>query len=156
VEFPDNFTLWDTLQPNEGYGFACFPFNWKTVPEFHQDAGVSWMVYQDEDNYGDDALSSFVQYQNAPADSPLTIYGNSYPGLDQFYADAEAGTLPLVSWIVGPAELSEHVPYTPQDGGWLQQQVINAVVNGAAYNNTVLLISYDGKQCYPFHKNFHS
>ena len=65
------------------------------------------MVYQDVDNYGDDSLSSFVQYQNAPVDSPLTIYGNLYPGLDQFYADAEAGILPLVSWIVGPAELSE-------------------------------------------------
>jgi phospholipase C len=75
------------------------------------------MVYQDVDNYDDDALSSFVQYQNAPADSPLTIYGNSYPGLDQFYTDAESGILPLVSWIVGPAELSEQVPYTAQDGG---------------------------------------
>ena len=69
-----------------------------------RDAGVTWMVYQDEDNFGDDALSSFTQYMNAGPDDPLTLYGNSYPGLDKFYADAAAGTLPQVSWIVGPAE----------------------------------------------------
>jgi phospholipase C len=127
-------------------GFACFPFSWKTVPEFHQDANVTWMVYQDVDNFGDDALQSFTQYMNAGPDDPLTLYGSSYPGLNKFYADAEAGTLPQVSWIVGPAELSEHVPYSPHDGAWLQKQVVDAVVNGAAYNETVLIISYDGKR----------
>jgi phospholipase C len=106
---------------------------------------VTWQVYQDEDNYGDDLLiDSFSQYQNAPADSPLTIYGASYPGLQKFYDDAAAGTLPRVSWIVGPAELSEHATYGPQDGAWLQRQIVEAVVNGAAYNETVLMISYDG------------
>lgn len=131
---------------SEQAGFACFPFSWKTVPEFYQDAGVTWMVYQDEDNFGDDALQSFTQYMNAGPDDPLTIYGSSYPGLDKFYADAEAGTLPQVSWIVGPAELSEHPPYLPADGAWLQRNIVEAVVNGAAYNNTVLMISYDGKK----------
>jgi phospholipase C len=114
------------------------------------------MVYQDVDNYGDDALSSFTQYMNAGPDDPLTVYGNSYPGLDKFYADAAAGTLPQVSWIVGPAELSEHVPYSPHDGAWLQKNIVDAVVKGAAYNNTVLMISYDetggwGDHVTPFH-----
>jgi len=105
---------------------------------------VTWQVYQDVDNFGDDALSSFTQYQNAGPDDPLTKYGNSYPGLDKFYSDAEAGTLPQVSWIVGPAELSEHVPYLPRDGAWLQKKIVDSVVHGAAYNSTVLMISYDG------------
>ncbi|TAQ91417.1 hypothetical protein B7494_g138 [Chlorociboria aeruginascens] len=140
----------------EAAGFACFPFSWKTVPEYHQDANVTWMVYQDEDNYGDDALSSFVQYQNAPQDSPLTQFGNSYPGLQQFYDDAMSGNLPQVSWIVGPAELSEHVPYLPRDGAWLQKNIVDAVVHGAAYNETVLIISYDesggwGDHVTPYH-----
>ncbi len=81
---------------------------------------------------------------DAPADSNLTIKGNSYPGLDTFYAQAQNGTLPLVSWIVGPAELSEHNPYTPHDGAWLQRQIVEAVVTGEAYNDTALIISYDG------------
>jgi phospholipase C len=45
--------------------------------------------------------------------------------------------------MVGPAELSEHATYGPQDGAWLQRQIVEAVVNGAGYNETVLMISYD-------------
>ncbi|CZR53328.1 related to phospholipase C [Phialocephala subalpina] len=128
----------------ESPGLNCEPLYWKTVPEFHEDAGVLWMVYQDEDNFGDDLLiDSFYQYQNPPADSPLTMYGASHPGLDKFYSDAAVGTLPQVSWIVGPAELSEHATYGPQDGAWLQKKILEAVVNGAAYNETLLMISYD-------------
>ena len=126
------------------------------MPEYFQDANVTWQVYQDQDNFGDDALTSFVQYQNAPPDSPLTIHGNSFPGLDKFYSDAAAGTLPEVSWIIGPAELSEHPPFTPRDGAWLQKQIVDAVVNGSSYNNTVVIISYDetggwGDHVTPFH-----
>jgi phospholipase C len=64
--------------------------------------------------------------------------------LDTFYADAMAGTLPQISYIIGPAELSEHPPYQPKDGAWLQQQVVNAVTMGKSYKDTVLIISYDG------------
>lgn len=123
----------------------CYPFTWKTFPEYLQDAGVSWQVYQDPDNFEDNPLAYFQQYQNASNSSALTTKGNSYIGLDKFYADAEAGTLPQVSYIIGPAELAEHYPYLPSDGAWLQKQVVDAVVNGAAYNETVLMISYDGK-----------
>lgn len=70
----------------------------------------------------------------------------AYVGLDKFYADAAAGTLPRVSYIIGPAELSEHPPYQPRDGAWLQRKVVEAVVNGKNYKNTALIISYDGKQ----------
>jgi hypothetical protein len=66
-------------------------------------------------------------------------------GLDQFYSDAAAGTLPQVSYIIGPMELSEHPPYMPKDGAWLQRQVAEAVINSPKYNSTVLMISYDGK-----------
>jgi len=67
----------------------------------------------------------------------------SYKGLEQFYLDAAAGTLPRVSFIVGPAELSEHPPYQPCDGAWLQQRVVDAVTSSPKYNSTALIISYD-------------
>jgi phospholipase C len=107
---------------------------------------VTWQVYQDPDNFEDNMLAYFQQYQNASNSSALTTKGNSYIGLESFYADAKAGTLPQVSYIIGPAELAEHYPYLPSDGAWLQKQVVDAVVNGAAYNETVLMISYDGKR----------
>lgn len=127
-----------------GPGLGCYPFSWKTFPEYLEEAGVSWQVYQDRDNYGDDVLADFTQYMNAGPDSNLTIKGNSYPGLQKFYDDAMNGDLPLVSWIIGPAALSEHNPYMPKDGAWLQQQVINAVTRGESANDTVLFIMYDG------------
>ena len=69
----------------------------------------------------------------------------SHIGLDSFYKAAADGSLPQVSFIVGPTELSEHPPYSPHDGGWLQEQVINAVINGKGYNSSLLMVSYDGR-----------
>lgn len=66
-------------------------------------------------------------------------------GLDAFYKDAAAGTLPEVSFIVGPTELSEHPPYQPKDGAWLQKKVVNAVINSPKYSSTLLMISFDGE-----------
>lgn len=75
----------------------------------------------------------------------MTIHGNSYLGLEEFYEDAANGTLPQISYIVGPAELSEHYPYLPSDGAWLQKKVVDAVTSSPLYGETVLIISYDGK-----------
>lgn len=90
-------------------------------------------------------LAYFVQYQNAPNGSALREKGNSYGGLNAFYERAKNGTLPQVSYIIGPAELSEHPPHLPSGGAWLQKQVVEAVTSGAAYKNTALFINYDGK-----------
>lgn len=65
-------------------------------------------------------------------------------GLQAFYDAAANGTLPEVSFIVGPQELSEHPPYMPKDGAWLQKQVVDAVVKSPKYSSTLLMISYDG------------
>jgi phospholipase C len=116
------------------------------LPEYWQDAGVSWQVYQDVDNFEDNMLAYFDQYQKATNSSPLTIHGNTYAGLAKFYSDAAAGILPQISYIIGPAELSEHYPYLPSDGAWLQKQVVDAVTSSPLYNETVLMISYDGRK----------
>lgn len=51
--------------------------------------------------------------------------------------------LPSVSYLVGPMELCEHPAWMPKDGSWLQEQVVNAVVNSSKYNNSALFIMYD-------------
>jgi phospholipase C len=101
-------------------------------------------VYQDNDNFDDNPLAWFDQFQTASSTSALGSRGMSFLGLDKFYSDCAAGTLPQVSYIVGPMELSEHPPYLPRDGAWLQKQVVDAVMNSPAYNSTVLMISFDG------------
>jgi len=129
----------------EGTNLNCYPLKWKTAPEIYLSEGVSWQVYQDKDNFDDNPLAWFQQYQTASSDSPLASQGTAFLGLSSFYSAAAAGTLPEVSYIVGSAELSEHPPYQPKDGAWLQKQIVDAVINSPKYNKTVLIISYDGK-----------
>lgn len=137
-------------------GINCYPLLWKTTPEFYEAAGVSWQVYQDTDNFDDNPLAWFKQYQVASNSSALSERGMVFNGLSTFYESAAAGTLPQVSYIIGPTELSEHPPYAPHDGAWLQKQVVDAVTSSPAYNKTVLIISYDetggfGDHVTPYH-----
>ena len=140
----------------ESGGFNCYPLYWKTAAEYYQNAGVSWSVFQDSDNFDDNPLVWFASFQDAAPGSQLHNRGTVGSSLDDFYAMAANGSLPAVSYIVGPTELSEHPPYSPRDGAWLQQKVVNAVTQGSAYANTVLMISYDetggwGDHVIPYH-----
>lgn len=101
-------------------------------------------MYQDDNNFDDNPLAWFEQYQNASASSALAKKGIAYLGLEAFYEAAANGTLPEISFIVGPAELSEHPPYMPKDGAWLQKKVVDSVINSPKYSSTLLLVSYDG------------
>ncbi|KAJ5581601.1 Phosphoesterase [Penicillium sp. DV-2018c] len=137
-------------------GINCYPLKWKTVYDFYEDAGVSWQLYQDTNNFDDNPLAWFEQFQNASKDSPRAEKGMSFVGLDRFYQAAADGTLPEVSFIVGPAELSEHPPYMPKDGAWLQKKIVDAVTKSPKYNSTLLMISFDetggfGDHVTPFH-----
>lgn len=140
----------------EGDKLNCYPLKWTTAAELYEAAGVEWQVYQDVDNFDDNPFAWFDQFQVAQNGTALSDRAMAYVGLEKFYADAAAGTLPAVSYIIGPAELSEHPPYSPRDGAWLQQQVVNAVTRSPRYNETALIISYDesgglGDHVTPYH-----
>ncbi|KAJ5161901.1 phosphoesterase family-domain-containing protein [Penicillium capsulatum] len=140
----------------EGPNLNCFPMKWKTIYEFYEEAGVSWHVFQDTNNFDDNSLAYFHQFRTAHPSSPLAKKGMSFIGLHSFYEAAAEGTLPEVSFIVGPQELSEHPPWMPKDGAWLQKKVVDAVINSPKYNTTLLMISYDetggfGDHVTPFH-----
>ncbi|KAK5112598.1 hypothetical protein LTR62_003912 [Meristemomyces frigidus] len=127
----------------ESPGLNCYPLKWETTPEKYEQAGVSWQVYQDTDNFDDNPLAWFAQYQNAANGSAMQKKGMAYVGLEQFYGDAATGNLPQVSFVIGPAELSEHPGYMPQDGAWLQQKIVGVVTQSPTYNTTALITSYD-------------
>ncbi|KAJ5578571.1 phosphoesterase family-domain-containing protein [Penicillium hispanicum] len=140
----------------EGYHLSCYPLNWKTIFEIYEEAGVSWQLYQDTNNFDDNPLAWFQQYQNAHKNFALAQKGLSFVGLEAFYEAAANGTLPEVSFIVGPTELSEHPPWQPKDGAWLQKKVVDAVTSSPKYSSTLLMISFDetggfGDHVTPFH-----
>ncbi|GJJ08151.1 hypothetical protein Clacol_002359 [Clathrus columnatus] len=127
----------------EAPNLDCYPYSWKTTAEFYEEAGVSWQLYQGTDNFGDNPFAWFEQFQNAPANSTLAERAFAVLGLQAFYDAAANGTLPQISYIIGPGGLSEHPPWSPSDGAWLHQQVVNAVINSPKYSSTVLMVSYD-------------
>ena len=132
------------LKGKNGDLFSCRPLRWKTVPEYLSDAKIDWQLFQDFDNFGDNTLVEWRQYQLAAKNkTDLARRGVSFQGLNSFYEAAKNGTLPEVSYIVGPQYLSEHAPYTPNDGAWLQRKIAEAVMNGKNWNSTALMVSYD-------------
>lgn len=67
------------------------------------------------DNFDDNSLAWFSYWQNLPAGTEKNK-GLGFLGLQDFYDNAGNGTLPQVSIIVGPTELSEHPSNTPMAG----------------------------------------
>ncbi len=64
--------------------------------------------------------------------------------LAQFVADATAGTLPQVSWIVAPDEYSEHPAASPSYGAHYVRTVLEALMgNQELWNSTALFVTYD-------------
>jgi phospholipase C len=116
--------------------------SWTTMPEQLQARGISWKVYSDPDgNYGDNVLPYFRQYQTNPTLAANAL-APSFPGT--FEADAAAGTLPQVSWVLAPLISSEHPPAPEIFGEVVAAQVLNALVsNPAVWSKTALFITYD-------------
>ncbi|KAL4399477.1 ester hydrolase [Malassezia pachydermatis] len=139
----NNVNPWCLIADNGDF-FSCRPLRWKTVPEYLQDANITFQFYQDFDNFGDDTLVEWEQYQKAAKNKDeLAKHSVSYPGIAKFVKDAMDGNLPEVSYIVAPMQLSEHPPYTPKDGAWIQAKVADAVMKGKNWASTALFFSYD-------------
>ncbi|ACC76084.1 phospholipase C, phosphocholine-specific [Paraburkholderia phymatum] len=138
----------DNAEPTPG-------FAWPTVAETLEAAGVSWRVYQQADNFDDNALALFRNFRSASLSSAL--YRRGMARVDDvaraFAADVAAGTLPQVSWIIAPAALSEHASYHPQAGEDLTARLLAGLVaNPDVWSKTVFLLNYDEQGGYFDHE----
>jgi phospholipase C len=125
------------------------PFTWSTYPERLQAAGISWQLYQEEDNYGDNALEWFQVYLDAPQSSPLWQRGMQMRPAGWFEADARAGRLPQVSWLVAPSAQSEHPDYMPAAGAEYIAQKLDAIAsNEDLWRTTLFILTYDENDGY--------
>ncbi|MBY8885977.1 phospholipase [Streptomyces sp. PTM05] len=120
------------------------PFRWTTYPERLAKAGVSWHVYQEEDDYGCNPLEFFQSYQDAKPGDPLYEHGLTIGPTDQFARDALAGRLPTVSWIIPTAAQCEHPDYLPASGADFVARQLDAVAaNRDLWRKTVFILNYD-------------
>ncbi len=120
----------ETADPaNDDAAFQSY--GWTTYAERLQAAGIDWRVYQEFDNYGDNALAYFGAFRGRDAHPALLARGRGWPAgsnaqnaktsrgehlVAAFAADVQADRLPQVSWIVAPYILCEHPSATPGYG----------------------------------------
>ncbi|MGW2377584.1 phosphocholine-specific phospholipase C [Kitasatospora sp. NPDC001683] len=158
---PNRTYLWSgTIDPAATAGGPAYDggsesgLHWQTYAETLQNAGVSWKVYQNaHDNFGDNGLAYFNQFTSAPSSSPLAQRGmGSVPSTGStpddiaaaIRADALAGTLPQVSWVVASQLFSEHPDGPPENGAHFVNLVLQALAaDPEVFDSTVLFLNYD-------------
>src|SRR5581483_5415366 len=120
----------ETLVSNRAQQFG--KFNWRTMPENLQEAGVSWKVYQDATDLT--LLNPLLYFKNFVDDSTYlgknANGGISYP--TDFVADVAADQLPDVSWIFPPLVACDHPSAPPILGEQLVAEVLHTVVSNRA------------------------
>ncbi|GHF34886.1 hypothetical protein GCM10010359_41720 [Streptomyces morookaense] len=149
--WPNRLYHWTgTIDPGGRYGGPVIsnsipsPFRWTTYPERLTKAGVSWHVYQEEDDYGCNPLEFFQAFQDARPGDPLYEHGLTIGPAGAFERDARAGRLPTVSWIIPPSPLCEHPDYLPAVGADFLAGLLDAVAaNPDVWRKTVFIINYD-------------
>ncbi|AKU15219.1 phosphocholine-specific phospholipase C [Luteipulveratus mongoliensis] len=121
-------------------------FTWTTYAERLEQAGVSWKVYQEADNFNDNALAWFAPFKKAKKGDPLWDKGMATVDSleDAFGADIESGDLPQVSWIVASEWLSEHANAKPAYGEDLTARLLQKLwANPDVWSKTVFVLNYD-------------
>jgi len=119
-------------------------FTWTTYAERLEKAGLSWKVYQEEDNYGCNMLENFKAFKEAKLDSPLWTRGLAHGRQGQFEEDARNDKLPTVSWIIPTAHQCEHPDYMPAAGAAYVASKIDAIAaNPKVWAKTVFILDYD-------------
>ncbi|QMU77920.1 phospholipase [Streptacidiphilus sp. PB12-B1b] len=123
--------------------------SWTTYPERLQAAGISWRVYQEYDNYDDNALAWFKQYANAPAGSPLHQNAMVKRPAGWFEEDARNDRLPQVSWLVAPSAQCEHPNWMPAAGAEYIASKLEAIAsNPEVWAKTLFILTYDENDGY--------
>jgi phospholipase C len=127
----------DNTAPRKG-------FTWTTYAERLEKAGISWKVYQQDDNYDCNVLETFRIFRDARKGSALYDKGMMRGAEGQFEYDAVNGRLPAVSWIIPTADQSEHPDYMPADGAAFVASKIDAIAaNPEVWAKTVFILNYD-------------
>jgi phospholipase C len=151
-----------TVDPEGLHGGPCLDnsqtngqLRWTSYPERLEAAGISWFVYQESDNDGNNMLPFFRGVNDARTTSSLAQRANSViptpngapygPALAaKLRADVVGGKLPQVSWILASTGACEHPSAAPNAGAAFTASVLEALTaNRRVWEKTVLFLTYD-------------
>lgn len=129
----------DNAEPRPGY-------NWTTMAETLEQANISWRVYQQIDNFDDNAFAWFSAFQSSRKGDPLFDKGMARQRslIDAFDEDMRNGDLPQVSWIIAPTSKSEHASHHPAAGEDFTARILQRLqANPDVYAKSVFILNYD-------------
>ncbi len=116
---------------------ACF--NFETLADELDGKHDSWRYYAPSSGTPGYVWSVFnaVQHIRYGPDWKYVV------PVEQFMADAAAGDLPSVSWVVTPAKYSEHPPASVCVGENWTLQMLNALMQGPDWSSTAVFLTWD-------------
>jgi phospholipase C len=140
-----------------GSAQAARNFAWTSLPYLLYEHKVSWRYYVAEGlqpDCEDDAAFCPPAQQNVgtpdiwnplPGFTDVRADGqlSNVQTIDHFYADAKAGTLPAVSWIVPNGQVSEHPPGLVSAGQAYVTTLIDSIMRTPAWSSTAIFLTWD-------------
>ena len=99
-------------------------------------AGLDWACYlaRVPDTGGDNPVAFYPERASDP---------RANRSFKDFLADAAAGRLPAVSWVIPQDPLSEHPPTPPQWGQRFADLIVHAVAAGPGWRQSAVILNYD-------------
>lgn len=116
----------------------CFDF--QTMVDSLQSAGISWKYYappQNNSGYVWSSLDAIDHIRNS------SLWSEHVVSPDQFVLDVQNGQLPAVSWLVESFENSEHPPYSVCLGENYTVNQINAVMQSKYWDSSAIFLTWD-------------
>ncbi len=147
-QLPPDFTPKVTTNPDYAWTDLTYllfkdQVSWKyyvqsgTQPDCANDAADCPPVHQDAKTPG--IWNPLPFFDTVKQDNQL----QNITDVSNFYQDAKNGTLPAVSWITPSQPNSEHPPALLTDGQAWTASLIDAVMKGPDWDNTVIFLSWD-------------
>jgi phospholipase C len=142
-------------QPTNRSASNPTPFAWTSLTYLLSKQHVSWGWYLD---HGAQPARKTTGKKGRAARAGVPTIWNVLPGftdlyqgaqsggvdlLSRFYAQATAGTLPAVSWVLPRSSDSEHPPYLVSTGQAYVTRIINAVMRSKDWGSTAIFVAWD-------------
>ena len=129
------------------------PYVWADVTWLMYQHGVSWGYFVGEGSCVARPCAQYQGIETAPVQNPLPGFASVHatgqldhirPHAD-FYELAEAGDLPMVSWVMPVKNWGDHPPDNVLRGQALVTKLVNAVMRGPReqWNHTAIFLVWD-------------
>jgi phospholipase C len=124
------------------------PVQWvPTIMDRLSAKGKSWRIY------GPQPGDFSYQWSICPvfADCVYSAQDQQLVPTDQVLTDAQAGTLPRVSFVIPPMSNSQHNNASMLQGDNWIESVVSSIMNGPDWKSTAIFITYDDCGCFYDH-----